>query len=283
MPKLNTLDWSASSFRDYRIIQYLDILDKINIDAGIISADEAQLRQTLCNLLIKALWILLMGFCLIFLASSPLMGSNNTKNGTNKWEQIDTVEGVTLFRSLEESDDLLPFKAIAKLNIPYQNIVMALVDAEHKNTWAPKLKSITIHKELSTNRFEYSEYYTTPWPFYDREFLLMGTVEYQKDRILFTARNSPNKHLADQDHLLANAKILEVVIIPLSPDTTQVEFTFSGDLGGWIPTFVKNIIQKKWPIRFIQAMQTHIKQSPNLETPRYLALQKTELSFPLEP
>ena len=211
------------------------------------------------------------------------MGSSNTNNGTDKWVQIDTVEGVTLFRFLEESDDLLPFKAIAKLNIPYQKIVMALVDAEHKNTWAPKLKSITVHKELSTNRFEYSEYYTTPWPFDDREFLLMGTVEYQNDRILFTAINSTNKHLADQDHLLANAKILEVALVPLSPDTTQVEFTFSGDLGGWIPTFVKNIIQKKWPIRFIQALQTHIKQSPSLETPRYLALQKTVFSFPLEP
>lgn len=227
----------------------------------------------------KAPRILLMGLCLLLLASAPVMGSNNTDN----WEQIDTVEGVVLFRSLEESDDLLPFKAIAELKIPYQKIVMTLVDAEHKNTWAPKLKSITVHNELSTNRFEYSEYYTTPWPFYDREFLLMGTVEYQNDRILFTAINSTNKHLADKDHLLANAKILEVVIIPLSPDTTQVEFTFSGDLGGWIPNFVKNIIQKKWPIRFIQALQAHIKKSPNLETPRYLALQKTQLSIPQKP
>ncbi|NOR25510.1 MAG: hypothetical protein GQ542_14200 [Desulforhopalus sp.] len=223
--------------------------------------------------------MLLMGLCVLLLSSTPLMGLNSTNN----WEQIDTIEGVVLFRSLEESNDLLPFKAIAELNNPYQKIVMALVDAEHKNNWAPKLKSTTIHNELSTNRFEYSEYYTTPWPFYDREFLLMGTVEYQNDRILFTAKNSTNKHLADQDHLLANVKVLEVVIIPLSLNRTQVEFTFSGDLGGWIPTFVKNIIQKKWPIRFIQAMQTHIKQNPTLETPRYLALQKTDLFIPQMP
>jgi len=204
-------------------------------------------------------------------------------NSTNHWEQIDTIEGVALFRSLEESDELLPFKAIAELDIPYQKIIMALVDAEHKNKWAPKLKSTTIHNELSNNRFEYSEYYETPWPFFDREFLLMGSVEYQKDRIVLTAQNSNNKHLADQDHLLANVKVLEVVIIPLSPDRTQVEFTFSGDLGGWIPTFVKNIIQKKWPIRFIQAMQAHIEQSPTLETPRYLALKKTDIAIPLMP
>lgn len=199
---------------------------------------------------------------------------------TNTWEQIDTVGGVALFRSLEESDDLLPFKAIAKLNIPYQKIVMALVDAEHKNSWAPKLKFTTIHKEISTNHFEYSEYYTTPWPFYDREFLLLGTVEYMNNRILFTAQNSTNKNLADENHLLANVKVMEIAITPLSSDTTEVEFTFSGDLGGYIPAFVKNIIQKKWPIRFIQAMESYIQNTSTLETPRYLSLHKTKLSIP---
>ncbi len=221
-------------------------------------------------------WILSIGLSLVLLASSLSAGLNST----TQWEQIDTVEGVVLFRSLEQSNDLVPFKAIAKLNIPYQKIVMALVDAENKNTWAPKLKFTTIHNEISTNQFEYSEYYTTPWPFYDREFLLVGTVEYKSDRILFTAQNSINTELADKDHLLANVKVLEFVIIPLSQDRTQVEFTFSGDLGGWIPTFVKDIIQKKWPIRFIQAMQSFIENIPTLETNRYLSLQKTELSIP---
>jgi hypothetical protein len=224
----------------------------------------------------KVPWILSIGLSLVLLAGSL----SADLSSTSQWEQIDTVEGVDLFRSLEESNDLVPFKAIAKLNIPYQKIVMALVDAENKNTWAPKLKFTTIHNQISTNQFEFSEYYTTPWPFDDREFLLVGTVEYKSDRILFTAQNSINKELADKNHLLANVKVLEFTIIPLSQDMTQVEFTFSGDLGGWIPTFVKNIIQKKWPIRFIQAMQSFIQNSPALETNRYLSLQKTEIPIP---
>ena len=227
-------------------------------------------------LIMKTPWTLSIVVCFLLLAGSL----SNGLCSTNKWEQIDSIDGVVLFRSLEESDDLLPFKAVATLDVPYQAIVMTLVDAEHKNIWAPKLKFTTIHNEISTNNFEYSEYYTTPWPFDDREFLLLGKVEYKSDRILFTAQNSTNKKLADENHLLANVKIMEFVIIPLSPDTTQVEFTFSGDLGGWIPTFVKNIIQKKWPIRFIQAIQLHIKNTPNLETPRYQSLQKTKLLIP---
>ncbi|MCK9175900.1 MAG: START domain-containing protein [Desulforhopalus sp.] len=226
-------------------------------------------------LIMKRPWIAAIVFC-VFLAGSLTEGFCSA----DTWEKIDTIEGVTLFRSLQKSETLLPFKAVATLNVPYQKIVMALVDAEHKKRWAPKLKYVTLHNKISTSSFQYSEYYTTPWPFYDREFLLLGQVEYKKDRVLFSARNSPDKTLADKKHLLANVKVMEFAIIPLSPDTTRVEFTFSGDLGGWIPDFVKNIIQKKWPVRFIQAMQSYIQKTPNLETPRYLSLQKTELEIP---
>ncbi len=224
----------------------------------------------------KKVWTISILFCFFLMISIP----SKTFCDVKQWKKIEVVDGITLFSSLKKSNTLLPFKATAELDIPYQKIVMALVDAERKNSWAPKLKHTTIHNKISANQFEYSEYYMTPWPFYDREFLLLGTVEYKKDRILFTAENSPNKNLADTTHLLANVKVMEFTIIPLSPDKTQVEFIFSGDLGGWIPTFVKNIIQKKWPIRFIQAMRSYIKKSSNLQTPRYVELQKRDISFP---
>ena len=89
----------------------------------------------------KKRWLVSLGICFLLLSGSLSQAYGNT----NLWEQIDTVEGVNLYRSLEESDELLPFKAIAELNIPHQQIVMALVNAEHKNRWAPKLKFATIY------------------------------------------------------------------------------------------------------------------------------------------
>ena len=200
-----------------------------------------------------------------------------------KWQFVTSYEGVDLYRALEEKEGLLPFKAIAELNIPFQQIVQALVDAEQKQTWAPKLKFTTIHNQSSANSFEYSEYYTTPWPFEDREFLLKGTVIYEKERILFSAVNSTNTNLADADHTLTNVRLLKFAIIPLAETRSRVEFTFSGDLGGWIPDFVKTIIQKKWPVRFIQALEKHINEEPDLNTARYQALEKKTIRFPDQP
>lgn len=192
-----------------------------------------------------------------------------------RWEFLQSYDRISLYRAVQSEEGLLPFMATADLDIPFQEIVKALVDTENKQVWAPKLKYTVMHNEESANQYEYSEYYTTPWPFDDREFLLLGTVRYEEEQVVFSAVNSPNKSLAATDHTLANVEMLEFVIIPLSESRSRVRFTFSGDMGGWIPDFVKTIIQKKWPVRFIQAMEAYILGGPQLDTSRYQSLQKS--------
>lgn len=198
----------------------------------------------------------------------------------SRWGYLNTYDGVDLYQALQAAEGSLPFRASADLDVPYQQVVMALVDVERKKLWAPKLKSIAIHAQLSHNEFEYSEYYTTPWPFKDREFLLLGTIRYQPDQVLFAAVDSKNQRYAREDHVKANIEILEFAVIPLAEQKTRVQFTFSGDLGGWIPDFVKSIIQKKWPVRFIQSLRHRIETENALETTRYRALHKDPLVMP---
>jgi hypothetical protein len=217
---------------------------------------------------------------LLFLIALAFQGSvahANVQDTDGQWEYIGDDEGIALFHATHEVEGLLPFKAVAELDLHCESIVMALVDAERKPGWAPKLKATAIHNMISSNRFEYSEYYTTPWPFKDREFLLLGTVIYDRDRVVFSAVNSENSSLAKQDHLTANIRELTFSVIPVSQSRTRVEFTFSGDLGGWIPAFVKTIIQKRWPVRFIQALQKHVSENDGLETERYRSLKKTAI------
>lgn len=229
--------------------------------------------RTFPRFLSKSILIVVAGFGLVGMVLPPSVCGS-------RWEYIQTYEGVDLYRALPAREGGLPFRATADLDVPYQKIVMALVDVERKGVWAPKLKSTTIHSQLSANDFEYSEYYTTPWPFKDREFLLRGTITYQPGQVLFAAVDSHNRRYARDDHVKANIAVLEFAVIPLSEEKTRVDFTFSGDLGGWIPGFVKTIIQKKWPVRFIQSLQRRIQTDKALETARYRALRKGPLVIP---
>lgn len=208
----------------------------------------------------------------IWMMAMPIAATGSTDG---QWEAIGSEEGVSLYRARVKIEGFLPFKAVADLDVPYEKIVMALVDAERKPIWSPKLKSAVVHRQLSANGFVYSEYYETPWPFDDREFLLSGRVRYEPDRVVFTAVNAPDVRLAREDHVTVDIQTLVVTIIPLAGNRTRVSFAFSGDLGGWIPPFVKTIIQKRWPVRFIQALKNYAATADQLETPRYRALEKS--------
>ncbi len=193
---------------------------------------------------------------------------------TDAWHYLKSDEGVALYRAETMVEGYLPFKAIATVDATVEKIVMALVDAEHKSQWAPKLKSSKVHTEVSANQFEFSEYYTTPWPFWDREFLLVGTINYDTERVTFSANNSHQKQHASDDHVLVDVAILDFEIVALDHKRSRVTFTFSGEFGGWIPPFVKTIIQEKWPVRFIQALQLRVQRGDELQTPRYRGLIK---------
>ncbi len=213
--------------------------------------------------------ILLMSVLLVLATLQSTLANTNG----DVWHYIKNDAGVALYRAETLVEGYLPFKAIATVDATTEQIVMALVDVEHKSQWAPKLKYSTVHNQLSSNQFEFSEYYTTPWPFWDREFLLVGTVNYYKDRVVFSANNLTQIKHADPNHVLVDVAVLNFEIVPLDDKRSRVTFTFSGEFGGWIPPFVKTIIQEKWPVRFIQALQRRIQQG-QLVTPRYRGLLK---------
>lgn len=217
-------------------------------------------------------------FCKLLIISALLVTlicvqAANASNGV--WHHLKNDEGVALYRAETMVKGYLPFKAIATIDATAEQIVMAMVDAERKSQWAPKLKSSKVHGQLSTNQFEFSEYYTTPWPFWDREFLLVGRIDYYDDRVVFSANNSQQIKHADPQHVLVDVAVLDFEIVSLDDNRSRVTFTFSGEFGGWIPPFVKTIIQEKWPVRFIQALQLRVQQEDGLETPRYRGLIKT--------
>ncbi|WP_316347546.1 START domain-containing protein [Desulfuromonas acetoxidans] len=190
------------------------------------------------------------------------------------WIYESTDAGVALYHQQDAAEGLLPFKAVAELDSASEQIVLALLEAEQKPLWAPKLKGTTVHATVAPNRFQYSEYYTTPWPFKDREFLLLGTITRQGETIVFSAVDAPDRHYRDDRHVQANIHELTFAVIPLATNRTRVEFTFSGDLGGWIPDFVQEIIQKRWPVRFIQALQGYLRNNTLDESERYRLLEK---------
>ncbi|WP_127717116.1 hypothetical protein [Halobacteriovorax sp. HLS] len=192
----------------------------------------------------------------------------------NEWKFLQTYEGVDLYELQNSSEYATPFKAIGTIPVDISSVIKSLLDIDKKHEWAPKLKSVELHKDLGKNTFIFSEYYRTPWPYYDRQFLLMGELKKEGRTVTFKAKNYKDEKLIHDDHVLASVEILDFVLEEVSGGT-KITFTFNGDMGGWIPSFVSNIIRKKWPLRFIQALERLSKSGKIRTTDYYINYMKS--------
>jgi len=180
-----------------------------------------------------------------------------TSEAQAKWELIHNEEGIKIYSSGERANGVIPFKAVGKIQGPLDKVVEIMMNHEQKNQWSPKLDSVKIHQQLGPNDFIFSEFYRTPWPSTDREFLLKGNVKYLENKVIFSAKSIDNE-LKNEDYIQTEVHRLELTLEKIADNETAIEFSFHGDMKGWMPVWLMNLIQKKWPMRFIQGLQRQV-------------------------
>lgn len=179
------------------------------------------------------------------------------------WNPIANIDDIQIY-SKAAKDGVLPFKANATINVNMEKVLYILKNHSTKHEWAPKLEKVTLHKQLSKNQFIFSEYYKTPWPATDREFLLLGEIERLSSKSVILKAHSIDqeakfKAFRSEDHIQADVKYINVKLDKVSHNITNISFEFHGDMKGWMPLWLMNLIQKKWPMRFIQGLRKYSK------------------------
>ncbi len=185
------------------------------------------------------------------------------------WEKFHSEDGIDLYRAPKAKSGIIPFKAEAIVNGSVEAYLKHLLDVKGRLEWAPKLDRITIHKKIGPNHFIYSEFYKTPWPATDRQFLLEGKVIFKSPQhILLKGSNSDLLKYKSSNHILCDVNFLNFELVQLKNNKTRLTFSFLGDMKGWMPNWLINLIQRKWPMRFIQ----EIRKRAHSEEPQDISI-----------
>ena len=181
------------------------------------------------------------------------------------WEEIYKKDSVTVY-ARSSLKGVIPFKAVSEMSVSVEKLYDIMVDWKNKYKWSPKLKYIKLHKTISENNFIFSEYYKTPWPATDREFLLQGKIlKRSNNGFSLFAKSLFDDNLADKDHIQADVRVLKFTANKISANKTKVSLEFQGDLKGWMPLWLVNIIQKRWPYKFIKSLEIYALKIDNEE------------------
>lgn len=174
------------------------------------------------------------------------------------WTLVHEETGIKVFAGHYEKSGVIPFKALGIVNAPIHKVAELIENDELKPDWSPKLKNVVVHERISKNELIFSEYYSTPWPAVDREFLLKGTILRHSESDIEYIGSSVNSSYRDEDHIQAEVKKLNFRLKRVSDNQTHITFEFNGDMRGWMPVWLMNLIQKKWPLRFIQGLRQQL-------------------------
>lgn len=176
------------------------------------------------------------------------------------WNKIYSKNNITVFAK-KTDQNIIPFKAESLIKQNIAKVLEALKNFDEKPLWSPKLKSVKIHKIISNSEMIFSEFYKTPWPAFDREFLLKGKViKVHKGLYLLKAKSIDLPDFQNDKYVQANVKTLKIELEEKSTNLTKITFEFNGDFNGLIPNWIMNLIQKKWPYKFIYNLKEHLKK-----------------------
>jgi hypothetical protein len=194
-------------------------------------------------------------------------------NPSSKWTEIVNIDQISVLGQ-ENKSGVIPFKAIGIIDANIDEVLSALKDHKNKSKWSPKLKSVKIHKRMNDNEYIFSEFYSTPWPASDREFLLKAKIsKISPNKYIIAAHSIDDLNFKNDDHIQADVKYLNIFLEEKSANQTTLEFEFHGDLKGWMPVWLINLVQKKWPMRFIQGLRSHIALKKNKAHVKLIARQ----------
>lgn len=211
-----------------------------------------------------------MKFLFVFIIACLSIFPSNASE-TSNWKKIGSEDQITIYAK-KAKNGILPFKAIGNIEAEINEVLLILTNHRQKNLWAPKLEKVSMHSEFpQTNEYIFSEYYKTPWPATDREFLLKGKIIRESNDVISLKAFSVEDNLEyssfkSPNHIQAKVNYLNLKLIRLSSNETQIQFEFHGDMKGWMPNWLTNLIQKKWPLRFIQGLREfhRLKDKPLL-------------------
>jgi hypothetical protein len=180
-----------------------------------------------------------------------------------EWEKISEKNLITVYKptKYEHSSGLIPirFQAIIKHNV--LKVLSALADNTKKTQWLPNAVEVKELEKKSVSELIVYYRYDAPWPFKDRDFVILNEGKFEMQNMTISVDIKSIKHQKDpQYETTVRAKTFDgyTIIKPHGVGHTYLEMAFLNDFGGFIPKFIVNLVQKKWPYKLMTQLNDYL-------------------------
>ena len=175
------------------------------------------------------------------------------------WRLLSEGDGISVYVQEAPNNRFMTFKGESILDIPLARVATVLDEVESQPQWVPYLIEARHIKYLSFHeRWVYS-CSNAPWPLKDRDFFTHSTVEVDKKlrKIIVHMRSEEGPaSIARPDRIRGNmARLVMALESRAGGAKTHFSMEVQVDPKGWVPDWVVNLVQSRWPRKYIEGLR----------------------------
>ena len=168
----------------------------------------------------------------------------------SEWEEVRCRNGIRVLSRDMPGSDIIAFRGDVTINADIGTIINVINDKSSRKEWVDRLlASSTLKQDSSFESIEYTKI-SCPWPISDRDFVFRSTIylDEERGRVVMDMSSVDYPAMPPIKGVVRGETRHSVYTLTRIEDgITRVEAEFYGDPKGWIPAWVTNIFQKRWP------------------------------------
>jgi len=180
------------------------------------------------------------------------------------WVLAQEKEGIKIYTRAMPNSKLKQMRMISTIKGNSLASFAALFqDLADYNKWVYSCNGGILLKQLSENEIIYYIHSDFPWPMDDRDFVLKNSIWQDPKTMAFHSKSVAHNDYHGAKPGVIRVKVFEAewIIKPLGNGHYNLNYTFSTDPAGDLPTWVINAFMDMGPLNTIQGMERHAQSA----------------------
>jgi len=172
-------------------------------------------------------------FSLLFFGFSAAMAQG-------KWELRKDQDGIAVYTRKAAKGSIKELRVVCELDATKAQLISTIENIADYNSWVYSNKKSTILKMITPQNIIYYTQSHLPWPIKDRDLIVELNITTTPEVLNIQAKSLPDYLPLENDFIRVPYSLAQWKVTQAPDNKLKVDYTFSIDPGGSIPSWIVN-------------------------------------------
>ena len=157
-----------------------------------------------------------------------------------KWELKKNQDGIAVYTRKAAKGSIKELRVVCELDATKAQLISTIENIADYNSWVYSNKKSTILKMITPQNIIYYTQSHLPWPIKDRDLIVELNITPTPDVLNIQAKSLPDYLPKENDYIRVPYSFAQWKVTQGADNKLKVDYTFSIDPGGSIPSWIVN-------------------------------------------